>query len=651
MTKNGFNALFGAASVFLLTALAGAAAGQDARPGLQPGAFAKVRTSLGAMEVAVAAPGAPRSEASVRDRSPGKAPARAEALTLTSRVYLKADDQTRRELERAGYAFQNLPSGYAAIDAGTVAAAAMLADMLAGTPGVEVAEVEALRALGPRNPVNDPLYPDAWHLFNEDAEDHDVNAEAAWKMGYTGSGITIGIIDSGVWTFHPELSNKIVIEASQGGSSSSHGTGVAGVALAQGNNALGTAGLAYDASYANLYFSPSGVASVNAAAFALRNDLTHIKNNSWGPADNGQLRTMSQLEEDALIDAATNGRGGRGTVFVWAAGNGGGADRVDYDPYASSPYTIAIGAISDKAKKAPYSERGSSLFAVTYSSGTGLDRSIVSLNNSSASPYTLNFGGTSAASPLAAGAIALCLEANPELTLRDVQHLIVRSAEPVDPADADWITNGAGIPVNHSFGFGQLDAALMLEQALSWTPVPPRVTLGGYESHTPAPIPDNDPAGIEVTFDVDTDLTIEHVTLDLNVTGTFIGDLEVVLTSPMGTASILHLEHTNSADVMDHTFHSVRHWGESARGTWTLRIADLEEMDTHTFQSAALRFMGTEPVPCVADQNGDGSLTPDDFQAWMTNYTGGSIAADANGDGMLSPADFSAWVQAYNAGC
>lgn len=632
-------------------ALAGSAAGQEAVAGFAAGEPVRVHTSFGALEVEITAPLGTRALARVRDRSPGKAPTPTEAVTLTSRVYAKLDVRARRELELAGFAATDLDAGFVAIEAGSVARAAELADALAGTPGVELAEVEALRPLTTRTPLNDALYSLAWHLFNEDAEGNDVNAEAAWKMGYTGSGVAIGIIDGGLWNNHPELLGKFIPEASQTGPSSAHGMGVAGVALAQGNNAQGTAGLAYNARFANLYFSPPGDASVNAAAFAMRNDLLDIKNNSWGPADNGQLRTMSQLEQDTILEAVTSGRDGRGTIFVWAAGNGGTADRVDYDPYAASPYTIAIGAIHDQARRASYSERGASLFAVTYSSGSAGNRNIVTLRNLAADPYNLNFGGTSAASPLAAGAIALCLEANPELTWRDVQHLIVRAAEPVDTSDADWTTNGAGIPINHNYGFGQLDAALMLEQALAWTPVAPLVTLGGGEIATPMAIPDNDPAGIVLAFDVAGDLTIEHVSLDLNVTGTFIGDLEVVLTSPMGTSSVLHTLHGNSADVMDHTFHSVRHWDESARGTWTLRVADLSDQDLHTFQSASLRFMGTEPVRCVADQNGDGSLTPEDFQAWVTNFTARDPIADTNGDGAVTPADFSAWIIAYNVGC
>ncbi len=632
----------------LLAMFAGTISAQQAQRVPQPEAFANVRTSLGAMQLRIATPEARTSLATPRDRSPGKAPQASDPVTLTSRVLVKADANARGALIQAGYALSPAPAGFVTIDAGTVARAAALADTLAPMPGIASATLEALLPLSSRNGLNDEFYPLAWHLFNEDSEGHDVNAEAAWKLGFTGAGVTIGVIDSGVYGFHPDMAGKRVVDATQPGPSSQHGTAVAGVAIAIGDNSQGSAGIAHGSQFASLYYSPSGVATVNADAFLFRNDLSHIKNNSWGPTDNGTLRSISAIETDALIQAVTTGRGGKGTVFVWAAGNGGANDRVEYDPYASSPYTISIGAITHQALRAPYSERGSSLFAVTYSEGAG--RAIVSTNNSSTTPYIFNFGGTSAAAPLASGLIALMLEANPDLTWRDVQHLIVHAAEPVDTTHSDWTTNGAGIPINHSYGFGQLDAVRLIQGAQSWTPVAPQIALDAGVIETTISIPDNDPAGIDIPFVVSDNLVIEHVIADIAVNGTYIGDLSITLTSPEGTQSIIHTQHNNSADVMDHTFHSVRSWGEQAAGTWNLNIADNANLDTHTFTRFALRFLGTEFL-CPADQDGDNALTTDDFLAWLANYNKGDLKADMNANGTLEPADFTAWIAAFNQGC
>ena len=60
---------------------------------------------------------------------------------------------------------------------------------------------------------------------------------------------------------------------------------------------------------------------------------------------------------------------------------------------------------------------------------------------------------------------------------------------------------------------------------------------------------------------------------------------------------------------------------------------------------------GCDPCTNPADMNGDDTISPADFSAWVGAYNAGQISADQNGDGSLSPADFSAWVANYNLGC
>jgi kexin len=80
---------------------------------------------------------------------------------------------------------------------------------------------------------------------------------------------------------------------------------------------------------------------------------------------------------DAFINGIENGRGGKGTVYVFATGNGGNAgDNCNFDGYTNSIYTITIGALDHKDQHPSYSERCSAQLAVTYSSGGG--KSIVS---------------------------------------------------------------------------------------------------------------------------------------------------------------------------------------------------------------------------------------------------------------------------------
>lgn len=164
------------------------------------------------------------------------------------------------------------------------------------------------------------------------------------------------------------------------------------------------------------------------------------------------------------------GRKGKGSIFVWASGNGGkDADSCNCDGYTNSIYTLSISSATENGNIPWYSEACSSTLATTYSSGATGEKMILTtdLHHACTNMHT----GTSASAPLAAGIVALALEANPNLTWRDLQHIVIRTAKPINLRAGDWTTNGVGRNVSHSFGYGLMDAGAMVKLAKIWKKV------------------------------------------------------------------------------------------------------------------------------------------------------------------------------------
>lgn len=176
------------------------------------------------------------------------------------------------------------------------------------------------------------------------------------------------------------------------------------------------------------------------------------------------------------------GRNGKGTLYVWACGNGRTVDdNCGADGYASHHNVISIGSINHLGESAYFSEFCASTMAVAYTGGRHTkwaEEDVLAIGvvtSDVGGKCTTSFFGTSAAAPVAAGAFALVLEANPNLSYRDVMHIVARTARIPSLSETDgWIINGAGYHVNNKFGFGVLDAGQMVGLAQNWTNVQER---------------------------------------------------------------------------------------------------------------------------------------------------------------------------------
>jgi subtilisin-like proprotein convertase family protein len=541
--------------------------------------------------------------------------------------------------------------GFYIVDAGTLADASALGNALRASGQFASVEMDFTAPRVLRSVATDPNFTNGnqWHLRNNSVTIADINADGAWSQGYTGAGVVIGILEGGIQSNHPDLAGNYNATASQsGGFATSHGTSCAGIAAMVGNNAVGGAGLAYNADVSQQIY---GSSTQTAAAFGFRNDLNDIKSNSWGPFDDGTVTYLSSVERTAIDNGIASGRGGLGTVFAWAAGNGGQGDRVEYDPYASYRKVTPIGAVGDLDVEASYNELGSSHLVCAHSSGN--NRGTWTTN--SGSGYTSGFGGTSSASPLGSGAIALAMEANPNLSWRDIQALLMETARKNDPSDTTWTTNAAGHDISYKFGYGTIDASALVAAAATWTNLGPEVSFDSGLINVATAIPDNNTTGVVRTVNVTDNIEILHAEVILNASHTFRGNLHITLTSPSGTESILAVNRSSDSgdNYADYIFTTRRLYQELSPGQWTIRVSDRTSGTTGTWNNFRLRIYGVAPDVCnsPADLNGDGQIDSGDLGIFVSAFTNNDLAADITGDGAVDSGDLGEFVALFRAGC
>ncbi|KAJ2834589.1 pheromone processing endoprotease [Coemansia furcata] len=441
--------------------------------------------------------------------------------------------------------------------------------------------------------ITDPLFPTQWHLVNTKEIGHDINM----NFCITGAGVTVALIDDGLDYSSEDLLNNFDFKGSYDFNDRTklptprlvedyHGTRCAGQIAAARNDVCGV-GVAYGARVAGIRMLSKEVSDqdeVTALNYGM--DTNWIYSCSWGPNDDGAtVQGPDQHIEDAFINGVEKGRSGRGSIFVFATGNGGAnGDNCNFDGYTNSIYTISIGAIDHLDKHPYYSEQCSAQLAVTYSNGA--QRGIVTTDLGLRS-CTDKHGGTSAAAPLGAGIFALALSVRPDLTWRDVQHLAVQAAVPVDTGDSDWADVAEGRRYNHKYGFGKMDAWRIVETAKTLAHAGKQTTIACPRDEANTEIPALSRQGAPIEYTMRTiEITaaqvaaakmrrIEHITVVVDMSHDFRGNVEIWLESPHGIRSQLATvrQHDSSNQGLDDwRFMSVKHWGEDPLGKWTLQV-------------------------------------------------------------------------------
>ncbi|RYD19812.1 MAG: hypothetical protein EOP88_17550, partial [Verrucomicrobiaceae bacterium] len=349
---------------------------------------------------------------------------------------------------------------------------------------------------------NDPLYGQQWHLNNTGSNGPtggvaggDIKAERAWEITRGSSSVVVAIVDDGVNTTHEDFksTNKIqpgwdfvdndntpvpdtaLDSLANTRLRNNHGTACAGLAVANGDNLKGGSGVAPGCRLMSVRLLGSNQTpeSEAAAILSARDNGATIISNSWGPADRGGPNNTTIAQpcppnvSAAITEVATNGRGGKGCIVLWAAGNGN--ESVDLDGYASHPHVICVGASNNQDLKASYSDFGDAIDIVA----PGSEQDMVTTDRMGSAGYntgnyTFNFNGTSAATPVAAGVCALLLSKEPNLTRSQVRQRLIDSADLVGGVTYDSNNHHAW------YGYGRVNAW----QALAWNDnTPPTATI------------------------------------------------------------------------------------------------------------------------------------------------------------------------------
>jgi subtilisin family serine protease len=535
----------------------------------------------------------------------------------------------------------------------------------------------------------DPLLPNQWHIQNTGQNafsttlpvaGNDMNVAGAWTAGYSGKGVKVGVVDSGLEAAHEDLAANVDLSHSLNfltGTNNptptttgfDHGTQVSGIIAAVAFNGKGGRGVAYNATLRGYNLIATGAGSLANMATALGGSLASADNDlfnaSFGPVTNAIPQFSGAYQ--AITQTTLSLRSGLGASIVNAAGN----DFVDFEGASSPLCTVAqqfgvscgdpatderrggttpiiVGAINAAGVHSNYSTTGSALWISAPGGEYGLDSnyvpatlfatltdpthdvmaaitttahsgcanaqnpfnqtSPVALNAldlaepnppfATACQYTATMNGTSSATPNVSGVVAMMLEANPKLSVRDIKYILATTARHVDPAftgvtssnvisgtpvtlEQGWVTNAAGHAFSNRYGFGAADAASAVAAAKTYSSYLP--ALQNSKNYTslvapPATIAAMTTTGGFLTFAVsETFPTVEFVVVFINMDATpGLPCNQIELTSPSGTKSILlHAANgfTNTA-IVNSRFESNAFYGESVNGNWTLRFLD-----------------------------------------------------------------------------
>lgn len=355
---------------------------------------------------------------------------------------------------------------------------ARVAAAVRALPGVLAVEPDHYRSYADREP-DDPAFPAQW--AHQAAQ-----AAAAWEVTTGNRRVRVAVLDSGIRGDHPDLRGNVVeqvdvadgtvaVIAADGGVDNDtcdlgHGTWVAGVLGAVGDNGIGVAGAAWRVSMLDVAVSSMREGDhCGITDSGILEGLRYATEHPDGPVDvvNMSLGGASTSCPRALQTAIAAARDAS-VVLVSVAGNGGDAGT---NVPASCDGVISVGATGRDGTLAPYSNRNPYVDLTAPGGTDAVDDGLVLTTHADDVPCDHSGGeglcgqqGTSFAGPYVAGVAALLRALRPGLTPDQVEAVLEATA--VHP-------DGEGTR-DSSYGWGTVQAGAAVELVGEGAPLPPR---------------------------------------------------------------------------------------------------------------------------------------------------------------------------------
>ena len=319
--------------------------------------------------------------------------------------------------------------------------------------------------------ATDPQFANQWHLDNTGqiaggvagTPGADARVTLAWQTTMGNPAIRVGVVDLGTDIAHADLNGPgktvapldlTVSPPDANPVGSSHGTQVAGMAVATANNGVAVAGVAPNCRVIPVRVSdPLGTQEQMARGFVYAAEQgADVITCSLGPSNTAW--TMTDVLRAGIDYATSFGRNGRGSVYTQAVDNNPIA--INIDQVSSYERAIAVGRTNNRdlhdgsamGPELDISAPGASVTMITNTTPT---------NNGTTTVST----GTSFATPLTAGVASLVLSVNPNLSWAEVRQVLLDSADKIDAAANPYAPAPAALPPgtrNNRYGYGRVNA-------------------------------------------------------------------------------------------------------------------------------------------------------------------------------------------------